>query len=226
MTKMTGVETFNVKNSTGKVTITNANSATMALSFEGSSTNDIKAGYKAGTLSGTADKLAVSLNTASAVKVQTDAGFESAEITVNGKSDIDQFTAPGVTTVALKGSGNLDIANGQMTGIETLSAADYTGSLTTGTADATTGFVPADAITGSANGTVITLGSGTDNISVKDVSAATKSTTVKLGAGDDKVTVNAAGNAIYVFGEAGNDSINAVTTALDSADVIITPPIK
>lgn len=219
MTKMTGVETFNVKNSTGKVTITNANSATMALSFEGSSTNDIKAGYKAGTLSGTADKLAVSLNTASAVKVETDAGFESAEITVNGKSDIDAWTTPGVTTVTLKGSGNLDIATGLMTGIETLSAADYTGNLTTGSVVAATGFI-SGTITGSANGTVMTLGSGADNIGVIDASAGTKSTTVKLGAGDDKVTVNAAGNAIYVFGEAGNDSINAVTTALSSADVI------
>ena len=219
MTKMTGVETFNVKNSTGAVTLNNVNSATMALSFEGSSTNNVAANYKAGTLAGTADKLTVELNTAAAVSVDADAGFESAEITVNGTSDIDAFTAPGVVTTVIKGAGNLDIATGLMTGIETLSASDYTGNLTTGTANATTGFA-SGTITGSSAGTVITLGSGTDNIGVVDASAATKSTTVKLGAGDDKILINAAGNAMYVFGEAGNDSISAATTALDSADVI------
>ena len=219
MLKMTGVEVFNVKNSTGAVTLNNANSATMALSFEGSSTNSIIANYKAGTLSGTADKLTLSLNTSSAVSIDADAGFESAEITVNGTSDLDAWTAPGVVTATLKGSGNLDIATGLMTGIETLSAADYTGNLTTGSANATTGFATGT-ITGSSAGTVMTLGSGTDNIGVVDASAATKSTTVKLGAGDDKLVMNAAGTAMYVFGEAGNDSISAATTGLDSADVV------
>lgn len=219
MTKMTGVEVFNVKNSTGIVTLNNANSATMALSFEGSSTNSIVANYKAGTLAGTADKLTLSLNTSSAVSIDADAGFESAEITVNGTSDINAWTAPGVVTAVLKGSGNLDIATGLMTGIETLSGADYTGNLTTGSVVAATGFIDGT-ITGSSAGTVMTLGSGTDNIGVVDASAATKSTTVKLGAGNDKLVMNAAGTAMYVFGEAGDDAISAATTGLDSADVV------
>ena len=218
---MSGVETLTSKDSTGAITLNNLADPTVALGLEGSSTNDITANYTAGSLGGTSDALKVVLNTAAAVSVDVDAGFESATFDVSGNSDINGFTAPGITTVAVEGSGDLDFANTTIDGIKTLTATTYTGVMTTGTVSSTNGYVDAD-IVGSVEGASILLGSGNDSIGFTGATnAATKSNTVKLGAGDDQLVADVAGTGdTYIFGEAGNDQIRIDTTNLGTGDLI------
>jgi hypothetical protein len=218
MKNITGVETLTTKGSTGLVTLNNVGSATMALGFDGSTTNQITANYTAGVLDGTNDVLNVKLNDAKGVAVATSAGFESAKITATGSSDIDTFTAPGVTTLVMEGSGNVNAKN-TLAGISTLTATSMTGALTTGTVQ-TNGFVNQN-ITAHADGASLLLGSGADNIGFQNTNATAKASTVKLGAGDDKLLLDAAGvGAVYVFGEAGDDHVRVATSTLTNNDLI------
>ena len=216
MKNMTGVEALTTTGSTNAVTLNNVGSATMAFGFAGSTTNTIVANHTAGVLAGTSDVLTVNLNTAKNATLTVNAGFESAKINVTGANDLGGFTAPGVSTLVLEGTGSLN-ANDDFTSVGTLTATGMTGALTTGTVD-TDGFVD-KAITGATAGSSILLGAGNDNIGFSNTGA-TGSSTIKLGAGDDKLEINAAGAAVYVFGEAGDDTISAITNALDSADII------
>ena len=219
MSAMSGVTTLNTVNSTGAITVNNAQTATMAVGFAGTSTNSIDLNHAAGKLSGAADVLTVNLNTASAVSLVVDAGFESATFNVTGTNDVDTFTKNGIATVTLAGSGSVDFANTTLDGISTLSAGTYTGAMTTGTVNATTGFV-GDDIVGATTGTSVILGSGNDNIGFTDAtSATTYSNTVKLGAGNDKLlATTAATGATYIFAEAGDDAVSI--GAHDAADLI------
>jgi len=219
MSAMSGVTTLNTVNSTGAITVNNAQTATMAVGFAGTSTNSIDLNHAAGKLSGAADVLTVNLNTASAVSLVVDAGFESATFNVTGTNDVDTFTKNGIATVTLAGSGSVDFANTTLDGISTLSAGAYTGAVTTGTVSATTGFVDAD-IVGATTGTSVILGSGNDNIGFTDAtSATTYSNTVKLGAGNDKLlATTAATGATYIFAEAGDDAVSI--GAHDASDLI------
>lgn len=221
MKAMSGITNFNSVNSTGKITINEAQDATMAIGFEGSSTNSIDLNHATGKLSGSADNLTVSLNTAKGVAIEVDAGFESASFAVTGTSDVDTFTSNGIKTITMTGSGDVDFANTTLDGISTFSATAYTGAMTTGTVSATTGYV-GDDIVGSTDGASVLLGSGNDNIGFTSAEdAAGESNTVKLGAGNDKLLLNAAGSqATYVFGEAGDDSVSVDTSALTANDLI------
>ncbi|MDB2465973.1 hypothetical protein N9X08_04870 [Planktomarina temperata] len=227
-TKITDVTKFVTSDSTGAVTLASVADATMALGFAGTGTNSITAGYKAGTLDGAADVVNVDLSGASAVTLVVDAGFEDISINTGtgtgdasamAKSDIDTLTVPGVTKMTITGEGPLDLANAAVSGVTSINASTMTGALTTGTANATTGFVDG-AITGAATNATILLGSGSDNIGFTSA-AATKSDSVKLGAGNDMLVLNAAGaGPVVVMGEAGDDHIRVVTTALEVTDVI------
>ena len=227
-TKITDVTKLVTSDSTGAVTLASVADATMVLGFAGTGTNNITAGYKAGALDGAADVVNVDLSGASAVTLVVDAGFEdisintgsgSGDASAMAKSDIDTLTVPGVTKMTIAGAGPLDLANAVVNGVTSVNASTMTGSLTTGTADATTGFVDG-AITGAATNATILLGSGSDNIGFTSA-AASKSDSVKLGAGNDMLVLNAAGaGPVVVMGEAGDDHIRVVTTALEVTDVI------
>lgn len=243
MTHITGVDTFTTTGSTGTVTLNNVSEATMALGFAGSSTNTIDANYSAGALSGTADTANIIVTSAKGVTATTDAGFESATMTVNGTGNtITDINVSGVTTLTLAGTGAMTLADAALEGFTTVNITN-TAAITTGAMGATTkiatinavnntgGLVDADlnATTGLATntislvttgGTVIT-GSGADNLNITD-NATSGSNTVKLGAGNDKlVFVNNAGvGASYIFGEAGDDAVTVTTAALVSTDVV------
>lgn len=219
---LAGVETLSTVGSTGAITVNNLSSSAVALGFSGANTNSITANYAAGALSGVADALVVKTSTAAGVAVDVDAGFESVAIQNTGKSDINTFTTPGVTSIKVTGSGSLDFANASIDGTVTLNAGNFAGSITTGTVSATTGLVDADIVGSAAEGSLVILGSGDDNIGFTGAtSAATKSDTVKLGSGNDKVVLNAAGTGpVYVFGEAGNDTVSVATSALTASDLI------
>ena len=219
MKNITGVETITTKGSTGALTLNNVATSTVGFGFEGSSTNDIAANHVAGALAGTNDILNVNLNGAKDVKLTVAAGFESAKITTAGTNDVTTLTAPGVTTYTVEGTGSVNFKN-TLANVTTLSATNNSGAITTGTVDATTGFVD-KAITAGTNGASVLLGAGNDNIGFTATTA--KTSTVKLGAGDDKLLLKAGGaaGATYVFAEAGNDTIKIEgTSALTVSDLI------
>lgn len=221
MTNVSGVDTLIAYESTGNITLNNVTDAKMALGFKGAGTNNVTANYKAGALDGAADTVKVVLNSAKAVSVNVDPGFESATVEVSGASDIDGYTVPGVETLVITGSGSLDFADTTADGIKTITATGFSGAVTTGTVSATTGYVGAD-IVGNSAGSSVLLGSGNDNIGFTGATtASTGSNTVKLGAGDDRAVVNVAGSgSTYVFGEAGNDTVRVTGTALAVDDLV------
>ena len=230
-TKITDVTKFVADGSTGAITLASVADAAMALGFTGSGTNNITAGYKAGTLSGASDTLNIDLSGAAAVNVAVDAGFEDISITTGtssgsagqaavAKSDIDVMTVPGVTKMTITGEGALDLANGVVNGVTSIDASGMSGAMTTGAANATTGFA-SGTIVGASTGTTVLAGSGADNIGFQSASG-TKANTIKLGAGDDMVLLNAAGaGAVVVQGEGGDDHIRMGTSAVTTADVLM-----
>jgi len=221
MTNFSGVTQFETQDSTGAITLNNVSESGMALAFDGASTNSITANYSAGALSGGSDVAQIVLNGASAVAVDVDPGFESALVTVNATSDIDTLTTPGITNFVLQGSANVDFANTTLDGIASLTATSFSGNMTTG-AVGSDGFAASD-IVGGADGTSVLLGSGADKIGFTGAEdTATDTNTVKLGAGNDTIEVNAAGSGnTVVFGEAGDDVVSSITTALAATDVMI-----
>ena len=74
-TKITDVTKFVADGSTGAITLASVADAAMALGFTGSGTNNITAGYKAGTLSGSSDTLNIDLSGAAAVNVAIERGL-------------------------------------------------------------------------------------------------------------------------------------------------------
>lgn len=208
-TNITGVTKLTQKDGTGKLTLNNIATANMGLALQGTATASIEANYKAGTLSGAADALTVDLNGALNAAVDVDAGFESLTLNVNNASSLTTLTVPGVTGVTVNGSANLTLNANPATAFETVNAAGMTGAIKGKTIDATTGL-STEGFTGSANGTTLLLGTGADNVSFTDATAATKSNTIKLGAGNDTLTFTTAGaGGNYVFGEAGDDLVQA-----------------
>jgi hypothetical protein len=229
-TKITDVEKFVAADSTGAITLASVADAGMILGFSGSGTNNITAGYKAGTLSGASDTLNIDLSGAKAVNVAVDAGFEDIAIntgTSSGSagqaavaaSDIDVLTVPGVTKMTITGEGAIDLADAVVNGVTSVDASGNSGAVTTGTANATTGFA-SGTITGATGASTILTGAGADNIGFTSAST-TKTDSIKLGAGDDMVLLNAAGaGAVVVMGEGGDDHVRIVTSTVSAADVI------
>lgn len=226
MTNITGVTAFNSVNSVAALTLNNIADATMALGLKGSVTNSITANYASGALAGTADTATINLNGATAAAIDVDAGFESAKVNVTGSNSLATLTAPGVTTLTLAGDGNLTIdTSGTTDGSSNLATAygnviatSMTGALTGKDNDAD-GFA-GEGFTTATTGSSYLLGSGNDNIFVKDAATGTASNYISAGAGDDKVgfTVGATSSTVsnLVSGGAGNDSV-LVTTAAGSA---------
>ena len=217
MKHMTGVKAITTTGSTNTLTLNHVGSGTMALGFSGATTNTIVANYTAGVLAGTSDVLTLNMNDAKAVTVTVDAGFESAKLNVTGANDLSAITASGISTYVLAGTGTLN-AKAALTSVSTLDATGMTDALTTGTVNATTGFVN-NAITSATTGATILLGSGADNIGFTNT-ADTTGSTVKLGAGNDKLVLNAAGANVAVFAGAGDDAVSVITSALTSGDII------
>jgi hypothetical protein len=214
---MSGVEKIVSLNSTGKLTVNKIATATLQAGMEGNSTNSVQFDHVAGVLAGSNDTLNLVLSGASDAVMVAGPGFENLAIDATGTNSITTLTVPGVTSFTMTGSGTLNAKN-RITGATTVDASSMTGALSTGTADSSTGIVN-QAITTSTNGATILLGSGNDNIGF-DNTGATKSSTIKAGAGDDIIQINAAGAAVVVFAESGDDTISAVTSALTNTDVL------
>jgi Ca2+-binding RTX toxin-like protein len=222
MTNITGVSTFNIKNSTGTVTLSNVPDSTMAIGLSGSNTNAVTIGYLATTATALAlatnlnDKLKVNLDSATdaSITVST-AGFDYAEVNVTNPSSLKLISIAGVSAppLTVSGTGALTIASGALASNTDLIITD-TGPIKLGAATLkninaiAAGPITTDTITGSTGGINALFSANSD--SVKITSNATSGTnTVKLGAGADTlnfVSVNTANN--YLFGEDGNDSIN------------------
>jgi len=243
MKSMTGVTELSTINSTGKITVTNANSADMKIGLKGSNTNSVDVSYSTDVLKGTADKLTVDLMGATSASVVVDDGFESVEINTTAKSDISTLTAPNAKTLTLSGTGALTIANGAIDSFETynitdtaavslgsvatvksLNATANTGGIITAhtiTTEGLTKGMSSAALVMDRDGSAILLGEGSDNINVSATNlATTASGTIKLGAGDDKVNYSASGSGkVFIFGEDGNDTIY-LGADLGSSDLV------
>ena len=89
-----------------------------------------------------------------------------------------------------------------------IDASTMTGAIVGKTINATTGL-STEGFTGATGGTTLKLGSAADVIKFTDATtASTKSNTIKLGAGDDTADIVTGGSgATYVFGEAGDDTV-------------------
>jgi len=241
MDKMTGVSSLSTNASTGKITVAAAQN-NMDLAFSGSTTNSIDATFTSDALSGTADKLTLNLNAATGVTAKVNAGFESAEVVVDGASTLTSVTAPGVTSTTISGNGTLTIGVNALVGMtdvkitdtsaiklganttafKSFVATDNTGGITGVTALASNSIYSADNITGDATGLSVLLGSGNDNMKITEAANSSSSNTIKLGAGNDILDLynNATVGATYVFGEDGDDTIRVNTAALASTDYV------
>ena len=243
MKKMTGVEAFTTKNSAGNLTLNTVESAAMSIAFEGNDTNNVTANYATGALTGTTDALIVNLNTASAVNLDVDSGFESATINVTGASDLDLFATTSAKDVTIAGTGTLDVADGIMTVVDNLTITntaavtigDWTGAKTLTATTNTDGIfgkvAPGsadgrsdDVIVADSSGLTMLLGSGADNVNVSTAGTLTStSNLIKLGAGSDTLELSAKGAATYIYGEAGDDTVVAGTAGaglLTSSDLV------
>lgn len=220
MENMTGVKAVYTEGSTGSITLNNITDAGIALGFKGVGANNINAFYQDGALEGTNDTINIILDAAKKVTVEVESGFESANIKVSGDSAFQSYTVPGVDTLTITGSGSLNLG-GTVVGVQTVNAAAFEGALTTGTVNATTGYV-GGMIEGNSEGTTLLMGSGNDNIGFTGVtSQASSSNTIKLGAGDDRAVLDLGGEgATNVFGEDGDDMVRATGTALTSEHFI------
>ncbi|WP_313304106.1 beta strand repeat-containing protein [Stutzerimonas balearica] len=223
----TGVEALWNANSTGKLTLQNVASPTMALGFRGNGVNNTEAQYVAGALQGTADKLTVALDSAKDVTVAVSAGFETAQITSTGSANsIAAFTAPGVTSVNISGA-ELTLKAGVLDGIKTVDAREMTGALL-GTADTdagiTQGFVATagNALDGAATGSSLLLGNGDDNIGFQSkTTASTQSDSILMGGGNNKLYVEKGVGSLSVLAQGGNDTVLlGGTNALTANDIV------
>lgn len=242
MTNISGVKVFTTKDSTGGITVNNADSATMALGFSGATNNTVTVNYDAGTLSGITDNLSMSVSSAKNVTVDVDAGFETASLAISGTANtITSITAPG-TSLTISGDGDATFAADALVGtssvtvtntaalkfgaisttdVATFTATANTGGITGSTALVGTNIYSTDDIDGATTGLTMMLGSGNDNLKVTEAAAATKTNTIKLGAGNDILHLtNAGAGATYVFGEAGDDTIKVDSVALETTDLI------
>jgi hypothetical protein len=227
-TKITDVTKFSVTDGTGQVTLSNVSDASMILGAAGSGTNTIVANYKAGTLSGSSDNLAIELDGASAVSITADAGFETATLSTGGAasaagqaatagSSLTLLSAPGVSSLTVEGAGNLTL-NADLPSLSTLDASAMTGAIVGKTISSTSGL-SSEGMTGGTSGSTIKLGSGADNIKFTGAEASNKSNSIKLGAGDDTIDVaNSGSGATYVFGEAGDDTIKM--SVINADDIV------
>jgi Ca2+-binding RTX toxin-like protein len=222
-TGITGVNTLNIKNSTGTVILSNVPDSTMAIGLSGSNTNTVTIGYLTATATALAlatnlnDKLKVNLDSATDASITVSStGFDFTEINVNNPSSLKLLNVTGAPPITISGSGSLTTASDAFGTSTDLTITD-TGSIKLGPVTTTplrsinaiaAGSVTTDMIKGALTGFNAIFSANSD--SVKITSNATSGTnTVKLGAGSDTlnfVSVNTANN--YLFGEDGNDSIN------------------
>ena len=248
MTNMAAVENLADNNSSGKLTVTNIQDATMAVSLKGDVSNSISLAYKTGATNGSSDTLAVTLNGATAASVTTtDTGFETVTVDTTAESTLNTLTAANATTLNLSGTGALTLGTSlamntvkitdtaavtlnnanPFTAVKTLDATSNTGGIVASAtqvdtiATNLTYNMSTAAITMHRDGGSVLLGSGNDNINVSATNVSSTGTTlVKTGAGNDMIDFSANGSGkTYLYAEAGDDSIY-LGAALGSNDVV------
>lgn len=211
--------------STGDLTLTNISNANVIMAFKGDGDNDTIALYDTGgafgggALSGSSDTIQMEMDGANSVSLDVAAGFESASIKNTGESDIEALNLTGVTEFILSGDGELDMADNVITGFSLISGRNFSGVLTTGSADSD-GFA-SGALTGGASGATFLLGEGASNIGFTQAAGADQSDTLRLGGGADVVNITAltAGD-LFLFTEAGDDKARIESGLLTASDVI------
>ena len=242
MANISGVNSFGTVDSTGAITVNNADNAAMVLSLSGQFNNTITVNYDAGTLNGSDNNIAMTATSAKNVTVDVDSGFERATLTLKGSANtISSITAPGASLI-IAGTGdatfaanalvNIDsytIANTaalkfgaiQTTDVSSLTATANTSGISGSTTLVSGNIYSTDTIDGATTGLAMLLGSGADNLLINEQAAAGKTNTIKLGGGNDIVDINNAGDGTtYIFGEAGNDTMRVKTVALETTDLI------
>jgi hypothetical protein len=242
MANISSVNVFGMVDSTGAITVNNADNAAMVLSLSGQFNNTITVNYDAGTLNGSDNNIAMTATSAKNVTVDVDSGFERATLTLKGSANtVSSITVPGASlTIAGTGDAtfaanalvNIDsytIANTaalkfgaiQTTDVSSLTATANTSGISGSTALVSGNIYSTDTIDGATTGLALLLGSGADNVLINEQAGAGKTNTIKLGGGNDIADINNAGDgATYIFGEAGNDTMRVKTVALETTDLI------
>lgn len=138
-TSLMGVNTLNIKNSTGAVALTNVPDSTMAIGLSGSNTNTVTVGYLAATATALAlpannnDKFKVNLDSATDASIAVSTtGFDSTEVNVTNSSSlklIDVAVAPLAPLdprppITISGSGALTIGADALRGFTDLYITD------------------------------------------------------------------------------------------------------
>ncbi|MEY3281477.1 MAG: hypothetical protein RL674_1462, partial [Pseudomonadota bacterium] len=235
---ITGVNNFNIKNSTATVTLDKIASASTILGLEGSLVNNLTAKYK--TAPKITDTLTLVLNNATNAIFTVDSGFGFAELNVMNASSLTSFDGK-VSTLTISGlapltvgdttaiTGLIGVTNLELTNNNVIKFGNIgtngtaTTYITTFKAPTNTGGITTGLIQGATGGFTMQLGAGVDSISVQDNTAAsTNINDIRLGAGNDSLTLTkgASGNT-YISGEDGNDSIS-ISGANSAASLINT----
>lgn len=206
MANVTGVTTVNNVGSTGDLILTNVGTVPTTV---GINTNDktTTLNFTSGAVAGTADRMTINLDGASAnssVALGLVAGATGTVETVELVSGSVANTMNSISgaalgsTLAISGGQDLTITQTLAGTVTNVSAGNATGALTFATG---------------ANDTTVTTGSGNDS-----VTTGAGNDTVSLGAGNDTITSGAGSDNIN--GGAGNDRINFDGANFDQNDTI------